>query len=51
VAIVRFGEDDVLSGAEIPADPAEVARHCLWRDLAWRHATSLAAYDAHAYET
>jgi len=51
VAILRFGEDDVLCGAEISADPAVVARHCLWRDLAWRHATPLAAYDAHAYET
>jgi hypothetical protein len=51
VAIVRFGEDDVLGGAEIPADPAVVARQCLWRDLAWQHATPFAAYDSRAYET
>jgi hypothetical protein len=51
VAILRFGEDDILCGAEIPADPAVVARHRHWRDLAWRHAIPFTAYDSYAYET
>jgi uncharacterized protein DUF6879 len=44
VGILRFGEDDVLLGAEASADPAVVARHCRWRDVAWQHATPFAEY-------
>jgi hypothetical protein len=44
VAILRFGDDDVLLGAEIVTDPALVARHCHWRDVAWQVAVPLAEY-------
>jgi hypothetical protein len=44
VGILRFTDDDVLLGAEIPADPAVVVRHCYWRDVAWRHAVPFTEY-------
>jgi hypothetical protein len=44
LAILRFGEDDVLLGAELVGDPAALVKHCSWRDVAWHHATPLAEY-------
>lgn len=44
VGILHFGEDDVLLGAEISTDPVVVARHCAWRDVAWRHAIPFGEY-------
>jgi len=46
VGILRFGDDDLLAGAEVTADPAVVARHCHWRDVAWRFAVPFAEYVA-----
>lgn len=45
LAILRFGEDDVLLGAEVPTDPAMVVKHCYWRDVAWHHAIPLVDYN------
>jgi Family of unknown function (DUF6879) len=44
VAVLRFGEDDVLLGAEIQDDPAVVVKHCYWRDVAWHYAIPVAEY-------
>jgi hypothetical protein len=44
VAILRFGDDDVLLGAEIPTDPEVIVEHCYWRDLAWRFAIPFTEY-------
>lgn len=44
VAILHFGANDVLLGAEPSADPTVVARHCQWRDVAWRHSVPLSVY-------
>jgi hypothetical protein len=43
VAILHFGDDDVLLGAEIATGPTVVARHSGWRDMAWRAAVPLSA--------
>jgi len=39
LGILRFGEDDILLGAEISTDPAVVVRHCYFRDVARHYAT------------
>jgi hypothetical protein len=44
VGILHFGEDDVLLGAEISADPGVAVEHCRWHELAWRCATSFGEY-------
>jgi hypothetical protein len=44
VGILRFGDDDVLLGAEVSADPAVVVRHCYWRDVAWHYAVPVSVY-------
>ena len=44
VGVLRFGDDDVLLGAEISADPAVVVRHCYWRDVARHYAVPFPAY-------
>lgn len=44
VAILRFGDDDVLLGAAIVTDPAVVDGHRHWRDVAWDAAVPLAEY-------
>ena len=44
VAVLRFGEDDVLLGAEIHDEPAVVVKHCYWRDVAWHYAIPVAEY-------
>lgn len=46
VGILRFGNDDVLLGAEVSADPAVVVRHCYWRDVAWHYAVPVMVYAA-----
>lgn len=45
LAILRFGDDDVLLGAEISDDPGEIVQHGDWRDLAWRHAIPVRDYN------
>ena len=44
LAILHFGEDDVLLGAEVHADPAVVVKHCYFRDVAWHYAIPFAEY-------
>lgn len=44
VGILRFGHDDLLLGAEIPADPAVVVSHCYWRDVALHYAVPVEEY-------
>jgi hypothetical protein len=46
VGILRFGNDDVLLGAEIVDDPAVVVEHCQYREIAQHHAVPRAAYIA-----
>ncbi|MEU4444917.1 DUF6879 family protein [Actinosynnema sp. NPDC050801] len=43
VAVLHFTAND-LDGAEIITDPATVARHRSWRDVAWRHAVAFEDY-------
>jgi Family of unknown function (DUF6879) len=43
VAVLDF-DDDVLRGAELATDPAAVAQHCHWRDVAWHYAVPLGEY-------
>ncbi|SDD94588.1 DUF6879 family protein [Actinokineospora iranica] len=43
VAVLHFG-DTGLTGAEIITDPATVAQHQSWRDVAWRHAVAFEDY-------
>lgn len=40
VAVLHF-DCDVLLGAELVTDPAEVVRRCYWRDVAWHYAVPL----------
>jgi len=44
VGLLRFGEDDVLLGAELIDDPAAVVRYNYWRDVAVHYATPLREY-------
>jgi hypothetical protein len=37
-------DGDVLLGAELVTDPAEIARRARWRGVAWRHARPLGEY-------
>lgn len=43
VAVLRF-DGDVLLGAELVTDPAEVLKRCQWRDVAWHYAIPLDEY-------
>ncbi|GAA1017900.1 hypothetical protein Aple_027170 [Acrocarpospora pleiomorpha] len=40
VALVHYTPDDILLGAEIIADPAEVDKYRSWRDSAWANSTA-----------
>ena len=42
--LLRFGEDDVLLGADVVTDPAAVVRHCYYRDVARHYATPWSEY-------
>ncbi|MEU0521095.1 DUF6879 family protein [Streptosporangium sp. NPDC006007] len=42
--LLRFGEDDVLLGADVVTDPAVVVRHCYYRDVARHYATPWSEY-------
>lgn len=42
--LLRFGDDDVLLGADLVSDPAVVVRHCYYRDVARHYATPWATY-------
>lgn len=44
LARLQFGENDRFLGVTLDRDPAEVVRHCYWRDAAWHHAESFADY-------
>ena len=44
LAILRFGEDDQMLGAEVHEDPAIVVKHCYYRDVAWHYAVPFAEY-------
>jgi hypothetical protein len=44
VAILRFAEDDTLLGAEVHDDPAVVAQHRYYRDVACHYAVPFTAY-------
>jgi hypothetical protein len=46
LGILRFGDDDVLLGAEVFTDPAVVVRHCYFRDVARHYATPFREYMA-----
>lgn len=46
VGILRFGDDDILLGAEVTTDPAVVVEHCQYREIARHAATSWADYMA-----
>jgi hypothetical protein len=43
VLVLHF-DDDVLLGAELVSDPAEVVRRAYWRDAAWHYAVPVDAY-------
>jgi hypothetical protein len=43
VLIIHFG-DDLLLGAELVTEPAEVVKRCRWRDIAWHYAIPLCDY-------
>jgi hypothetical protein len=43
VLVLHF-DDEVLLGAELVTDPAEVVRRGCWRDAAWHHAVAVDAY-------
>lgn len=43
VLIVHF-DDDVLLGAELVTDPAEVVKRGYWRDAAWHYAVPVGEY-------
>lgn len=44
LAILRFGDDDQMLGAEVHDDPATVVKHCYYRDVAWHYAIPFAEY-------
>jgi hypothetical protein len=44
VAVLRFGEDDVLLGAQIATEPAAVNQYRHWRETAWDAAMPLVVY-------
>lgn len=43
VAVLHF-DGDVLLGAKLVTDPAEVVKRCHWRDVAWHYAVPLREY-------
>jgi hypothetical protein len=45
LAILRFGDDDVLLGAEVSDDPTAIVQYGHWRDLAWHHAIPVRDYN------
>lgn len=42
--ILRFGDDDVLLGADLVTDPAVVVKHCYYRDVARHYAVPWQKY-------
>lgn len=42
--LLRFGDDDLLLGADVVSDPAVVVRHCYYRDVARHYATPWSDY-------
>lgn len=44
VVILHFDADDAFAGAEVTDDPATVARHRAWRQVAWEHALTREAF-------
>lgn len=44
VGVIRFGDDDILLGAEIIDDPAAVVQYNAWRDVALHYAVPLREY-------
>ncbi len=44
LAVLRFGADDVLLGAEVVDDPAVVVTHSYYRDAVWHYAVPYADY-------
>jgi hypothetical protein len=44
LAVLRFGDDDVLLGAEVVDDPAAVVTHSYYRDVAWHYAVPYPDY-------
>lgn len=44
VLILRFGDDDVLLGADLVTDPAVVVKHCYYRDVARHYAAPWQKY-------
>ncbi|MER5643611.1 DUF6879 family protein [Streptosporangium sp. NPDC002524] len=42
--ILRFGDDDVLLGADLIDDPAVIVKHCYYRDVARHHAVPWIEY-------
>ncbi|WP_406316306.1 hypothetical protein OHA77_04420 [Streptosporangium sp. NBC_01639] len=42
--ILRFGDDDVLLGADLVTDPAVVVKHCYYRDVARHYAAPWIEY-------
>ncbi|WP_327580892.1 hypothetical protein OHA25_33400 [Nonomuraea sp. NBC_00507] len=52
--ILRFGDDDVLLGADLVTDPAVVVKHCYYRDVAQHYAVPWQEYtkqDVHLRES
>ncbi|MEU3018997.1 DUF6879 family protein [Nocardiopsis sp. NPDC007018] len=45
VCVLHFDEDDVPHAYEVIDDPATVAQHCQWRDIAWHYAIPHREYD------
>ncbi|MEV0003067.1 DUF6879 family protein [Micromonospora sp. NPDC050980] len=46
VAFLHFTDDDRFEGFTVTEEPAEVLRHCQWRDRAWTRATRFAELPA-----
>jgi hypothetical protein len=40
VAVLHFGDNDQLLGAELVNDPAVIGQHRRWRDIAWKASVS-----------
>ncbi|MBB4915717.1 DUF6879 family protein [Streptosporangium saharense] len=47
--LLRFGEDDILLGADVVTDPAVVVRHCYYRDVACHHAVPWSEYSTRVH--
>jgi hypothetical protein len=44
VAVLHFDDEDAFIGVELDEDPATVSRYQAWRELAWKHALTLDAF-------